>query len=686
MSIIPPRRRLPLLPSHQGNRSEMTCHYRCDDACSQPVPNTSSNRYFGDLVNATATRRAVLRGTGALTALVGVTAAAGTVPAAADGRDERDDHDPDGPGHGGPASDRAPFGFTPIAAQPESTDAVVVPEGFEWSALIAWGDPILAGAPEFDFDRQSAWAQEGQFGYNNDFTALLPGRSENEATLVCNNEYTNEELMFRGFTGRPNLTPEQLRIVMAAHGLSVVEVRRRSPRSRWSYERGARLNRRITANTEFRMTGPAAGDELLRTSADPSGTRALGTFANCSGGVTPWGTVLSGEENFNGYFKSSPPPPGQEAAYQRYGVTRVGRGWERVDPRFDTAQEPNEVNRFGWIVEIDPTDPTSTPRKHTALGRIKHEGATTTISPDGRVVAYTGDDERFEYTYKFVSHGRFAPGNSARARKNNLTLLESGDLYVAKFTGDGFEDGVSDGSGEWLPLVVDNQSRVPGFSVAEVLVHTRLAADQVGPTMMDRPEDVETNPVNGRTYIACTNNTSRTPAQVEEANPRANNKHGHIIEITPEGGDHASPRFTWKIVLLAGDPADPATYFNGYDRTEVSSISCPDNVAFDRAGNMWIATDGNKLGHCDGMYLFPLEGRHSGHVQQFLSVPAYAECAGPVITEDQRTVLVAVQHPGETAGASPENPASLFPYRGGGQPRPAVIQVWPERSDDKDED
>ena len=670
----PQRTVLPLTPvirpAHSGGRSAMTCHFRCDDACSKPVPNQTDNRYFGDIVRAGASRRSVLKGGGLVAAVVGLTAATGALPAAAA---------PAAVPGATPAGQRtrSPFGFTPIAPQPEGLDKVVVPDGFEWSTIISWGDPIMADAPDFDFDHQSAAAQEGQFGYNNDYTTLIRTKDQNAAVLVCNNEYTNDELMFRGYTGSASLTPEQLRIVMAAHGMSVVELRRAGASRPWEYVKGAPLNRRITATTPFRLDGPAAGHPLLRTSADPSGRRVLGTFANCSGGTTPWGTVLSGEENFNGYFKASTIPADQQAAYRRYGLTGKGRGWERIDSRFDTGAEPNEVNRFGWVVEVDPSDPSSTPVKHTALGRLKHEGANVTIAPNGRVVAYTGDDERFDYLYKFVSHGRFQPGESAQARANNLTLLSSGDLYVARFTGDGFEDGICDGTGRWLPLVVDNESHVPGMSVAEVLIHTRLAADKVGPTKMDRPEDVEPNLVNGRTYVVCTNNTSRVPSQIDEANPRANNKHGHIIEITPDRGDDTAAGFSWKIVLIAGDPGDPATYFNGYDRSEVSPISCPDNIAFDREGNLWIATDGNALGHCDGMYVMPLSGPEKGHLQQFLSVPAYAECCGPLVTWDDRTVLAAVQHPGEVDGASPEKPASQFPYQGDGQPRPSVIQVRP---------
>ena len=667
----PKRTVLPLIRSHAGGRSAMTCHYRCDDACSKPVPNPTDNEYFGDLVTRGASRRSVLKGGSLVAAVVGLGAIGSATPAAAGPAEAT------GPAPGAGAPTKAPFGFTPIAPQPAGLDEVVVPDGFAWSPIISWGDPILADAPAFDFDNQSAQAQEGQFGYNNDYVGLVRGTDANHATLVANNEYTNDELMFRGYSGPSSLTPEQIRIVMAAHGMSVVALRRPGADRPWEYVQGAPANRRITATTSFAIDGPAAGHELLRTSQDPSGTRVLGTIGNCAGGTTPWGTVLSGEENFQGYFKASATPADQAAAYGRYGITGSGRGWERVDNRFDTASEPNEVNRFGYIVEVDPSDPSSTPVKHTALGRLKHEGANVTIAPDGRVVAYTGDDERYDYLYKFVSHGRFRPGSSAAARAHNLTLLSSGDLYVARFTGDGFVDGVSDGSGQWLPLLLDNESQVAGMSAEEVLIWTRLAADKVGATRMDRPEDVETNPVNGRTYVACTNNTRRTSSEIDEANPRANNKHGHIIELTPAGGDDTATTFTWRIVLLAGDPADPSTYWNGYDRAEVSPISCPDNLAFDRDGNLWIATDGNALGHCDGMYLMPLSGPHKGHLQQFLSVPAFSECCGPLIAWDSKTVLAAVQHPGEVEGASPGVPRSQFPYKGDGQPRPSVIQVHP---------
>lgn len=268
---------------------------------------------------------------------------------------------------------------------------------------------------------------------------MAAGRS----VLVVNNEYTNDELMFEGVTSSDDLSDEQLRIVMAAHGITIVDVRRRSHRRPWTYQRDGQRNRRIHAWTPFAVDGPAAGSPPMRTSDDPSGRRVLGTLNNCAGGETPWGTVLSGEENFNQYFNATgaPDPDGKLA---RYGIASGGRGWERIDDRFQVSAAPNEVNRFGWIVEVDPSDPTSTPVKHTAMGRFKNEGATVRVAADGRVVAYMGDDERFDYIYKFVSAKRYRRGDT----RHNMTLLSEGDLYVAKFTGDGFEDGMYDGTGQ----------------------------------------------------------------------------------------------------------------------------------------------------------------------------------------------------------------------------------------------
>ncbi|MDP9393181.1 MAG: PhoX family phosphatase [Actinomycetota bacterium] len=548
-------------------------------------------------------------------------------------------------------------------------------------------------------------------GYNCDFTAVLPlpRRDRDHALLVVNHEYTNEELMFHGWRaqgGAAGATAEQIRIAMAAHGLSVVEIERVGETGQWRRSSRRVLNRRITANTPMQLTGPAAGCALVRTSADPEGRTVLGTINNCAGGTTPWGTTLHGEENFNGYFRASEATPDSQKdsygndAYARYTIGSKPtdpfyRNWELVDRRFATSAEPNEPNRFGWIVELDPYDPDAMPKKRTALGRFKHEGANIRLAKDGRVVAYSGDDERFEYIYKFVSHKTFRRDDTREARRHNMTLLDEGDLYVGQFTGDSPaaeidgsgrlpSDGAFDGTGRWLPLVKGGRSMVPGYTVEEVLVWTRLAADalgraadgtpapQNGPTKMDRPEDIEANLRTGKVYAALTNNSRRTT--VDEANPRPANKHGHVLEISEDGNDAAAETFTWQLFIVAGDPSAPDTYFGGYDKSQVSPISCPDNVAFDRSGNLWISTDGNQLGSNDGLFAVATEGPHRGHLKQFATVPIGAECSGPFLTRDQRTAIMSVQHPGESDEASTENRISTFPY--GGQPRPTVVTIW----------
>ncbi|ABS05080.1 PhoX family protein [Kineococcus radiotolerans] len=656
---------LDLLPySPAGRRSPMTCHYRCATSCAVPAPNHSGNAYFGDVVRAAVSRRGVLAGLVGLGVAGAAVAQAQPASAFGGGDDVNLLADPFDPGH--------VVDFDVIAPVSAEVDSFDVPAGWTWAPLISWGDPILPGAPDFDFENQTAEAQLGQFGYNNDYTTIVPLQDPNRALLVCNNEYTNEELMFRDWVDAQSATDEQLRISLAAHGMSVVELRRADADSPWGYVRGSDFNRRITPMTPMRFTGPAAGAKALRTEADPQGRTPVGTFGNCAGGTTPWGTVLSGEENFNGYFSSPEVEGGQSDRYSVYGSG--GRAWERVEPRFSAENEPNEANRFGWIVEVDPSDPTSTPRKHTAMGRMKHEGATVSLAADGRVVSYMGDDERFEYLYKFVSKRTYREGD----RKHNMRLLEDGDLYVAVFEGDGIEDERYDGRGRWVQLTRGGRSVVPGMSIDQVLVNTRAAADVVGATKMDRPEDVERNPVNGRVYVACTNNTRRgTLGQpgVDEANPRPLNKDGHVVEIVEARDDAAATTFSWNLVLVCGDPEDQSTYFGGFDPAQVSPISCPDNVAFDTTGNLWISTDGNTLGSNDGLYEVVVDGPNRGQVRQFLSVPTGAETCGPVIADDGRTVFVAVQHPGEVDGATIDDPASTFPYDGTGQPRPSVVQV-----------
>ncbi|MFI6034095.1 PhoX family protein [Streptomyces sp. NPDC051315] len=695
------RKLLPLIgtpnQSHPGGRSAMTCRFRCGDACFHEVPNTSDNEYVGDVIAGALSRRSMMRAAAVVTVAgaAGAAGVAGARPAGA-ATPQASAADAASAAYGKPAKPgSAARGLRYSSVAPNTTDAVVVPDGYTQNVVIRWGEPILRGAPAFDPENQTPAAQAGQFGYNNDFLALLPLPGErNRQLLVANHEYTDEVLMFRGYDAA-NPTREQVEIAWAAHGLSAVVVEGDRKTGRLVAVPRHPLNRRVTATTEFRITGPAAGSDLLKTSADPTGTKVLGTLNNCSGGTTPWGTTLHGEENFNQYFANS-----GRATDKRYGVGTgaTERKWERFDKRFDVAQEPNEVHRFGYVVEFDPYDPASTPRKHTALGRFKHEAATVRLTADGRPVVYSGDDERFDYFYKFVSSKRMRHGSGRAVREHNLSLLDEGTLYVAKLTGDSPAieidgtgklpgDGEFDGSGEWIPLATATAkgavSHVEGMTADEVFVFTRLAGDKVGATKMDRPEDIEPNPVTGKVYVALTNNSNRgvgTNAKADEANPRHANKHGHVLELTERWNRPEATRFAWSLFLVAGDPQDPATYFAGFPKDSVSPISCPDNVAFDPYGNLWISTDGAQLGSHDGLFGVATRGARRGELKQFLTVPNGAETCGPIIQE--RRVLVAVQHPGELDGASVEKPASTWPDGPGKIVRPAVVAVWRKDGED----
>ncbi|WP_410582648.1 PhoX family protein [Amycolatopsis sp. lyj-108] len=672
---------LPLLAAHDGGRAALTCRYRCGDACFHPAPNTSDNPYLGDVITNALSRRGVLRAG----AVVSLAAAAAGVPAMASAAEP---DAVDTAGHAGRGAARG-LRFEPVPHN--KLDAVSVPQGYTHEVVVRWGDPILAGAPAFNPTGQTVKAQAGQFGYNCDYLALLELPWErHRQVLVANHEYTDENLMFAGYSAA-NPTRDQVEIAWAAHGLSVLVLDEDRRSDRLTPVRGHRLNRRVTATTPIALTGPAAGSALLKTSADPAGKTVLGTLNNCGGGMTPWGTVLSGEENFNQYFGNADLVTDSVAKQRlaRYGLRGLAseRKWERFDPRFDVSKEPNEVNRHGWIVEIDPFDPTSTPRKRTALGRFKHEAAEPRLTRDGRVVLYMGDDERFDYFYKYVSKNRVKHGASQTARRHNATLLDEGTLYVAKFAGDSPAaeidgsgklpaDGEFDGTGSWVPLASGTKSFVDGMTADEVYVYTRLAADKVGATKMDRPEDVEPHPRTGTVYIALTNNSDRGAAGKtgpDEANPRTGNRHGQVMEVLESGNNPAATSFRWRLFLVCGDPADPSTYFAGFPKDQVSPVSCPDNLAFDRYGNLWIATDGNALKSNDGLFGVAVEGRYRGQVKQLLTVPVGAETCGPIIGE--RRILVAVQHPGEVDGATVEKPASTWPDGPGNLVRPSVISV-----------
>lgn len=675
-----------LLNLFASSRSTTTCTYKCGNACFGEDENSSSNLYFGEI-----SRRSALKAGGLTVLAVGTGTAMARGTAAAQGLSSSSSMFGSSGSSTGGATDGAYQGMQFDAVEPNKEDAIVAPAGYASSVLIAWGDPVIEGAPEFDFDNQTPEAAEQQFGFNNDFAGLIEHPTDPSRMLyMCSHEYTTEPMMFHGYDAA-NPTEEQFKIGLAAHGHTILEVSKVPGSGDLKREFGP-LNRRITASTPFELRGPVAGSTYAKTDTDPAGTTVLGTLNNCSGGVTPWGTMLSGEENVDQYFGNAELLSDADVKdkLKRYGIAggETQRKWERFDSRFDASLTPNEPNRFGYVVEINPFDPTSTPVKHTSMGRFKHEAGNIYVTGDGTVVCYSGDDSRFEYLYKFVSTRKMIPGDM----DNNMRILDEGTLYVAKLEGnspaseiDGSgqlpSDGAFDGTGTWIPLVTVPEhgpavSHVDGMDAVEVCVYTRLAGDKVGATKMDRPEDVQANPKNGKVYAALTNNSYRGAAgkdDVDESAPIRENKNGLVLEMDD---DHAGTAFTWNLLLVCGDPNMAYSYFGGFDKTKVSPISCPDNVAFDSYGNLWISTDGNALKSNDGLYAVAVEGDRRGEVKCFLTVPAGAETCGPIVTDER--VMVNVQHPGESDSATAEAPTSHWPDGGSSQPRPAVVVVFPE--------
>ncbi len=625
------------------------------------------------------------------------------------------------PGASALADRASSLSFKPI--QGSQADAVILPHGYTYDLLVRWGDSLWSSSADLDaaklssgvlLERGAAQRQRRQFGQNCDAVHYFPLDERAQRGILCvNNEYTGDELMFPGHPGFEGAVrgasseyvrrhPGLVALAQAAQGVSIIEVAREN--GRWRMLKDSRFNRRITADTPIDVGGPARGCALLRTADDPAGARVLGTMGNCAGGRTPWGTYLTAEENIQDYFAN------HAALAQRRGVDphlveghRRFRmwdrhslyGWEAVDPRYDLLRTPGEPFRFGWIVEIDPYDAASTPIKRTALGRFAHEAASPAVSHDGRVAVYMGDDDRFEYVYKFVSSGRFDP----KDRAANRNLLDDGTLYVARFD--------ASGRGQWLPLVFDPKgplNAAAGFrDQGELLVKARAAADLLGATPMDRPEDVDVNPTTGRIYVACTNNGQRAEGTqrahyagreleigTNPANPRGANRYGHIIEIREAGDEHTALEFSWEVFLLAGDPAGNAlvtelqqmrpdsAYYAGYPHAaDLSPIGSPDNVGFDRAGNLWIVTDGEQpRGANNGCWACPTAGPERGRLQQFMSAPVGAEVCGCEFTPDGETFFLSVQHPGE--GGSVTKPTSHWPDGAGTQPRSSVIAVRKE--------
>lgn len=559
------------------------------------------------------------------------------------------------------------FPFKPIAAQTDAT--VHVPEGYSWKPLAKWGQPLFSNVADIDpVKGVSLENSDKVFGENTDgMESFLIG---NHQVIAVNHEYVNNEINLpHAPEGMPQ-SMDDVKILQNMQGVTVMEIAEGA--DGWQIVLDSPFNRRIHHNTPMKLSGPAAGSELVKTAADPAGVDCLGTFNNCGAGRTPWGTYLTCEENFNGYFGSTNAEFKMPDDYKRYGIAAETRyGYEKFDERFDVSKNPNEPRRAGYVVEIDPSDASSTPIKRTALGRIKHENAAVVIARDGRVVVYMGDDERGEFLYKYVSNGIYVPGG------DTSKLLDEGTLYVAKFS--------DDSTGEWLALTEETT----GMKMDEICVFTRQAASKVGATTMDRPEWVAVNPVAIEAYCALTNNSNRAVLkdgkmrtnaggdvmELNAVNPREGNEFGQIVRWYPENDDHADGKFKWDLFVMAGNPDvhKEGPYAGSSNINSGNMFNSPDGMMFDSTGLLWIQTDGEDSNEGD----FVGQGNNqmlagdpaTGRIERFLTGPKGGEVTGMTWASDKRTMFVGIQHPG-----------APFPDGEGALPRSTIVAV---KRDDK---
>jgi secreted PhoX family phosphatase len=625
-------------------------------------------------------------------------------------------------------------------------DLVSVPAGYKAEVLFAWGDPIMPGGQNFDVAAtQTAADQEKQSGMHHDGMHFFPfptrgggnlGVSNQRGLLCVNHEYTDEAQLHgaEGLTGGAGVTIQKVRKSQAAHGVSIVEAFKAG--NKWQVQRGSPYGRRITGNTMMRIAGPAAGSDAMKAKKyeiTPTGSvdtgelldgfTVYGTLNNCAHGYTPWGTYLTCEENWNGYFGSTAAGFTQTPEERRYGLTAAGFGyrWHEQDDRFDLRKNPKEPNLFGWVVEIDPFDPKSVPVKRTTMGRVKHESAQVVVDDANRVAFYMGCDERNEYIYKFVCERPYTPNNRAA----NRDMLDSGVLYVARFD--------ANGTGAWIPLVhgQNGLTAANGFAdQAEVLVKTRQAADRVGATMMDRPEWCAVRPrILGyseiEVYCTLTNNSRRgnTPASsnpvngtasagganppVDAANPRPDNDYGHIIRWREDGKTVTATTFEWDLFVQCGDKQNtniPKNIGGSYNRANLIGVDpldpefsrkiyegningddygAPDGLWFDDYGRLWIQTDQAGDGKGDwkniGGNVMMCADPNTGATRRFLTSPTDCEVTGVITTPDHRTMFVNIQHPGDRG--TPANPTlgSNWPHTQGygpsGRPRSATVVI-----------
>ncbi|MEM1112274.1 MAG: PhoX family phosphatase [Pseudomonadota bacterium] len=610
----------------------------------EDISNNSGNRSFGEVLGVSASRRKFMRGS--LAAAAGSFIAPSIASAQADFDSDDQTWDDDELEISAFEQRSSAIEFTPVPTGEASGPIPNISEEYEYQVIIPWGTPLEEGVMEYDGDpntRPTSEEQAAMVGIGHDGMHFFPkqGNAGNRrGLLVINHEFGRnthvlapDQLQEVAGDILPN-SLEAVRLSQHAHGVSVVDMRKRRG-GVWEVITRSRLNRRIHVNTPVTFSGPVAGSALLE-----SGGPALGTVNNCSNGYTPWGTYLTCEENFNGYFGDSTYDRETEsgswtptAEQERYGFSPVGfsYGWELFDPRFDLSipETEQEANRFGWVVEIDPNNPRSAPVKRTALGRFKHEGATLTIGAGNRAVVYMGDDQRFDYIYKFVS-----ADNWQTMVSNGISPLDEGTLYVARFD--------EDGTGQWLEMSIDDPAiQAAGLSSQEeVLTYARVAADALGATPMDRPEWISVAP-NQDVFCTLTNNSRRGTEDnlgADAANPLAPNNDGHIIRWR-DAGNHVGTTFEWSIFVIAED-----THAEGDERT----FSDPDGLWIDPNGRMFIQTDGGQQKEMNNQMLVVSVNDDPDNldIRRMFTGVSGDEITGLTTTPNRRFMFINTQHPG----------------------------------------
>ncbi|MDU6286607.1 MAG: PhoX family phosphatase, partial [Acinetobacter sp.] len=594
--------------------------------------NTSDNIHFRDILEQHISRRSLI--TKAASGAVALTLASTLTGC-------NDSDDDSGSNNGGttpvdPNKKPEKLTFTTVAKN--HNDIVTVPEGYEANVIFALGDSINPNFGEWDdnnipsgpsFQFRSGDCHDGMhyFGLNTS-TNRFDESASAQGLLVMNHEYINQTFLHpKGPTKVDGRRPEDEVIRETnAHGVSIVYIKKDAATQKVTIDKNSIFNRRITASTEMDFAGAAAGSGLLATRFSPTARKTRGTHNNCGNGYTPWGTYLTTEENFIGYFARSTTDdalrtPEEIIALKRYGL-KAGSGsrygWETAIGQVEsqdlydrwnadvkaaqaTQDYRNGPNTFGWMVEIDPFDVRQNPVKRTSLGRFAHEDSACRAVAGQPLAFYMGDDSRGEYIYKFVSTAVWDVKDVNRGYAAGDKYMNAGKLYVAKFN--------NDGSGQWIELAYgknglnESNTTYPFKSQADVVTFARLAADAVGATKMDRPEWCTVNPVNGEVYVTLTNNSNRgKDYATDAANPRnytdlyngtkeqKGNVNGHIIRFKETDDKTTAETFKWDIYLF-GAEASMASNINLSGLTDNNDLSSPDGMWFDPRGVLWIQTD-----------------------------------------------------------------------------------------------